>query len=487
MTPSKYQLDIYEAAARGDKPIAVKAVAGAGKSHVIKEVVRAASGPRLITAFNKHIADHLKGQFTDRDVRVSTIHSMGYGALAEACSTKLKLDDEKGYKLIRAYLNDYPSTWANAGFDSAYDCVPALRELYEFARLSLVSPHAQDMFIEAASAYDLTCTPALVEALPTLLKRNAKLAEDDGQIDFTDMIHLPCRWDLQVTKYPLVFVDEVQDLNPCQLALVLKARAKGAGGMFVGDPAQSIMQFAYAGLDSFNEARIAVDAQVLPLSICYRCPTSHIKLAQELVPEIEAREDAPEGSVYGGTSRAMSALLKDQLFDSTMILCRNTAPLIATCLSLIRAGIPAHVKGRDIGRDLVTTIRAASKGNIAALDDDLTTWQHDQEERLRATQAPKGKYAALQDRVDGALAAAAGVRAASVPDLLAQIQTLFADGANGVTLSTVHRAKGLEADRVFIIRPDLLTRDTQSEANVEYVAKTRSRSILGFVEDAENL
>jgi superfamily I DNA/RNA helicase len=56
----------------------------------------------------------------------------------------------------------------------------------------------------------------------------------------------------------------------------------------------------------------------------------------------------------------------------------------------------------------------------------------------------------------------------------------------------VHQAKGLEAERVFITRPDLmpLTRvrqewELQQELNIEYVAYTRSKSELFFVEGSE--
>jgi hypothetical protein len=40
---------------------------------------------------------------------------------------------------------------------------------------------------------------------------------------------------------------------------------------------------------------------------------------------------------------------------------------------------------------------------------------------------------------------------------------------------------------VYIVQPDLLTRDEQQERNISYVAITRSRSVLGFVEDEVNL
>ena len=60
----------------------------------------------------------------------------------------------------------------------------------------------------------------------------------------------------------------------------------------------------------------------------------------------------------------------------------------------------------------------------------------------------------------------------------------------GSVLSTIHRAKGLEANRVFILQPDLLRRprgraawQMEQEHNLHYVALTRSKNTLIFVEE----
>ena len=77
-------------------------------------------------------------------------------------------------------------------------------------------------------------------------------------------------------------------------------------------------------------------------------------------------------------------------------------------------------------------------------------------------------------------------------EVAARLQSVFADGESGVTFSTVHQAKGLEAERVFIARPDLMPLarvrqewELQQELNIEYVAYTRSKSELYFLEGSE--
>jgi len=76
-----------------------------------------------------------------------------------------------------------------------------------------------------------------------------------------------------------------------------------------------------------------------------------------------------------------------------------------------------------------------------------------------------------------------------VDELVHKIEGLFSDEIEGVVCSSVHRAKGLEADRVFIIRRDLMPHpmaqspwELVQEKNLEYVAITRSKNELIFVE-----
>jgi superfamily I DNA/RNA helicase len=69
------------------------------------------------------------------------------------------------------------------------------------------------------------------------------------------------------------------------------------------------------------------------------------------------------------------------------------------------------------------------------------------------------------------------------------INKFFDEDVNGcVTLSTVHKAKGLEAENVFILdvskmpHPMAKTESQKiQELNLKYVALTRSKSYLGFV------
>ncbi len=70
-----------------------------------------------------------------------------------------------------------------------------------------------------------------------------------------------------------------------------------------------------------------------------------------------------------------------------------------------------------------------------------------------------------------------------------KIDSIFTDDEYGVVFSTVHKAKGLEAETVFILEPGLLgntkrcrtDEQAQQEKNLEYVAITRAMRELIFV------
>ena len=73
-----------------------------------------------------------------------------------------------------------------------------------------------------------------------------------------------------------------------------------------------------------------------------------------------------------------------------------------------------------------------------------------------------------------------------------KINAIFSDNAEngGIILSTIHKSKGLEADRVFIIHSELMPSkfakkawERTQEKNLIYVAYTRAKSVLGFVSD----
>ena len=98
----------------------------------------------------------------------------------------------------------------------------------------------------------------------------------------------------------------------------------------------------------------------------------------------------------------------------------------------------------------------------------------------------------VRDQAETLRVLAEGV--ASVRELETRIEALFTDDGLGaqnvITCSSVHKAKGLEADRVFVLRDTLsgfgkklpTPAQLREEANIEYVAITRAKSVLAWVD-----
>ena len=201
------------------------------------------------------------------------------------------------------------------------------------------------------------------------------------KIDFCDMIWIPVMKNLRLQTYNWVFIDECQDLNPMQNKLFqMMIDPKDGKFVAVGDRAQSIQFFAGADNNSFDNIANLPNTIELPLSICYRCPKLVVAKAKELVPQIEAAEWAKEGIV-----ETVEDLKKAQAGD--MVLSRVTSELVKGCMKYIRAGIPAYVKGKDIGAGLKSIVKRSKTSSITEffefLQDELYKIQASTAKRLK--------------------------------------------------------------------------------------------------------
>lgn len=245
----------------------------------------------------------------------------------------------------------------------------------------------------------------------------------------------------------------------------------------------SIYGFRGAMIGAMDRMQSKLQAEQLPLPISYRCAKSVIALAQTIVPQIQARPDAPDGLVEDCSGLSL-------VKAGDMVLCRNNAPLVKPCFELIRNGVKATIKGRDIGTNLVNLIRKVEKRNpsysFLQLLANVQDYVDEQSAKLTA-QHKESQAASLQDQGETIVALSEACH--SLADLENRVKTIFSDDVQGVIFSTIHKIKGGEADRVFIIKPELLgpqkydTKSWQLEQlqNLNYVAITRARLELRFV------
>ncbi|SRR5579884_241025 len=498
-TPSKYQQAIFDFVATGRGHGLIDAVPGSGKTTTLVEAAKLlpATCVAIFLAFNKHIATELNNRLKAQGspMQAMTIHSLGLQAL-RALPVKVSIDDKKYRLLCKDYL------LAKQSYD--YQLQQVLQKLVSFAQLTLSQTDEESLWalvdhfgIDQITRRDKEW-PVIWQGVRQILDAGIEQAKKYGSVDFNDMVWLPTVLNLTPAKCDWMFVDECQDLNAAQLELVIRSVNGHGRLLFVGDKRQSLYGFAGADTESVENIVKRTGATVLPLSICYRCPKSHIDLCARIFAGIEARSDAPEGMIEHVKPEALS----DTVRPGDLVLCRTTAPLIETCLRLLREGVRAKVRGRDIGKNFVDLINKLRKQYpalvISKLSETLGDYRQQQAVIIGVGEDSEMKLAALDDKVDTMQALLHAYmeehcETASFDGFCIYIEGFFSDELGPVvTLSTVHKAKGLEESRVFILKPELmpfpkakLGWQMEQELNIKYVAFSRSKSELYFVDYAK--
>lgn len=478
--PSPFQSAIFDFASNGSGNAIVKAVAGSGKTTTIVETVKLIQGSSIFLAFNKAIAEELKA----RGVNARTFHSLCYRPVLDVVGAK-SVNDQKVSQLIRAKLSE----------NDAKIYGSFVRKLVGLARqsgLGALSDASGEAFYALVEHHDITLeTEGASEAQGIEYAREIlTLSNKMKEVDFDDLLYFSVLHGVRLPEFDWVLVDEAQDTNQIQRAILRKILAKRGRLIAVGDPAQAI--YGFRGADSDALELIAEDFQPctwLPLSVTYRCATSITAMAQTHVPDIQAAPGAPEGEVLdrGDTGWALT-----DLGPKDLVICRNTKPLLDLGFRLMRAKIPLRILGREIGEGLIALIRKCdtARGNIERFQKRLEDWR-DRETEKAVAKGLEAKADAVQDKAGTLLMLLDDLpeNKRTTDELISIIQALFTDQNSRITLSTIHKAKGMEANTVWWLAPSLCPskwarKDWQigQEHNLMYVAITRAKTRLNMIE-----
>lgn len=489
-TPSTFQTAILNAITNTKSNLIVDAVAGSGKTTTLEMACAALTEDQqseaVFCAFSKAIQTELETRLPKR-MTVRTIHAIGLAALRNAVNPRVRnwLDDSKYYYLCRDILDakGYDGEESKTYLDS-------LKNAVMMAQVNLINPADAEEFDQMLMNYDIESFPGISGLVSEVMQRG--VSEVKTRIAFVDMVWLPVQLNVAFQTYSFVFVDEVQDLSPVQREVISRMLRMDSRLIAVGDPKQAIFGFAGAGTDSFEQVKNHFGATQLPLSVCYRCPKSHVELAKTIVPNIESFEGAKEGTVADISYEELFNKVNSKTGD--MILSRTNAPLVKIAFELIRRGVPAQIKGRDIMGQLVTLAKNAMKMQGASWDtfqDALDEYVQRQIMALARKKNSEMAIAALTDRADALSiivqrAQALDQRISTINGLEKFIDRLYSNDVHGcVCLSSAHKAKGLEAENVFIYDisnfPHPMARQewaVEQEYNLKYVALTRSKNAL---------
>lgn len=462
---SEYQKNIFKDIAKGEGHTVVIARAGSGKTSTIVEGFKYLPRGRktLMVAFNKSIAEELK-QRAPSYVDTMTLHSLGFRAIKQSFGNVV-LENDKSRTIVEDLIGKDPDLWEVN--QSICKCV-SLCKGFLFDTPAKIGDLIDQFGIET---FEYSRDKFIELVIKTLsICKSQKMV-----VDFDDMIWFPFVYRLNVGKFDVVFVDEAQDLNAAQMAMVLSACKIGGRIIAVGDPQQAIYLFRGADSQSIDNFINKLGAKTLPLSVTYRCPKKVVKVAQEIVPDIETPPDAAEGLVDDITTDELLKKVKPGDF----VLSRTNAPLIKYCLQLLKAGVPANIQGRDVGANLQYFIKKSKAKTIIKFIEYVNSWR-DQEVRRLMTEK-KDTMVAI-DKAECLLNLCEGVL--TIKDLKETIDKLFndVDDSSKVIFSTTHKAKGLERDRVFVLAGTYRKSGAGGEEdNLWYVAVTRAKKELYLV------
>lgn len=496
-TYSKYQKDIFDFVKNGQGNAVVEASAGAGKSTTLIKCLDFIDEDKtiLMSAFNTDIVSVLKRKTKDfPNVNCATLHSIGRTMLQRNYpKDELTLDELKYKSYLNTNIKSLSSidTYSLSKKDFGR-YMKNIETFVNFGRAYLCQTVKDLDIIEDRYGIDTVADEKEV-ALDVMEYGKTDLSK----IDFTDMIWLPnvlfCK--PIGMKYDWIMLDEVQDLSVCQREIILKCRKINTRMILVGDKKQCIFSFSSADPQSFEKLKDIPNTITLPLSISYRCAENIVNFAKKLVPSIEPNDDGRHGEIKYNTQI-------DDIQDGDMVLCRNNAPLMQVYVDLIKQGKKCFIRGKDIGLNMKNAVKTTGMDTLNVKLDKDGVFVRLYDELFDAINDIMGKYnVTYADAVETSFVArkldiikaleTLSNNINTSKELINKISDIFSDKKKGgISLSTIHKAKGLEANNVYIVCNSLMPSEMakkdweiEQEYNLMYVAYTRAKNILGFVDE----
>lgn len=502
----------------GAKPhLIVQAYAGCAKTSTLELASQKVRVPGLALAFNKSIASEMSKRIS-KTFKVQTLNGFGYGAWMRGQPevSKWDLDGKKVGKLCSQVAKDHKVELSGDQWDS-------LRQLVGSAMLSGLVPRdeGQPLVPDRLETWqdladdcqlDKDDFAVLYDLARDVLEENNRLARQ-GIISFDDQVYCPTVLGGKWPQYPVVFVDESQDLSPLNHRMLELGLRPGGKLVAVGDSRQAI--YAFRGADAQSMQRVEElmlrhgELAERKLTLTFRCPKVVVERQQEHAPGFRAWSQNPQGSfarweqtdgqralgefswTWKEVERALEQVPKAR--PQLAVLCRNNGPLLALAFKLIRQGIGPVMLGRDIGKGLVQLSRKLCPEDSCPADlvaGKVEDWKEKECALARANRHEE-KVAGICDRAECLQAVLTHAEVRDAGQLRLMLEKLFSRSDGQVTLSSIHKAKGLEWDFVLHLDPWRVPSkwarraamegdhsQLEQEWNLKYVCETRSKFML---------
>ena len=544
MELSKYQEKILRYF--NDNPhsnMMISALAGSGKSTMACLLSEHTTTSDIYVAFNNSIAEEFRTKIKNPKTKVMTLHSLGLSIMnsnIRAAKDEKKityanatLDNLKIYKIID---NELTILDRRMDFMKKMFYKDQYFTLYNLCRLTMTNladstalrQIIQDYrLFENDEGYQFPDITDCISMLKNVDGESWNIFNQTGVIDFTDMLYITYwkleRKEWEVPYYNLytnIMFDEAQDASSIQLNLLKYIKRKGGRYIFILDKNQAI--YSFAGSNSLSYSLIPkmfAPIKEFDLPICYRCPSSHLKQVNRLfnIP-ILPRDDAPKGKIYHIEKEDISS----KIHEGDMIISRKNKWLGSVIVDLAKAGKPIQIEDKEMVASIKKIVEknknSTAKGLRKDLKEEVTKYSQERAKKnsqlLEAVQENNVEevVTAIDDnkKIDnynfilGILKeylkknpnATKDNFAAYISNLLntgdnkTSKSNVFTPKTKPIRICSVHKAKGLEAENVFVLNEGRVCFDfrnskeqNQQEKNLSYISYTRAKNNLYLVSE----
>lgn len=466
--PTPEQEAIREAARKTKDNLLVNALAGAAKTSTLVLVAKALSTtPILCLAFNKRIALEMQERLPS-NCQAMTLNSIGHKAWAKYLGVgRLTLDSSKTYRIVSGIIDGLSPKEKELAYENFSDLLRAVDGAKTAGYIPTGTfPQARGLMDDDELEEWLDEKVSLLEF--DIIRAASKISIEEGlkgTIDFGDQILLPTVFPASFHQFPLVMIDEAQDLsalNHQMLGKIAKQRL-----IAVGDPCQAIYGFRGAHEDSMALLKKRFEMKEFTLSISFRCPIEVVKAAQWRAPHMKWPEWAKPGTVnylHEWDSTTIPA--------EAAIICRNNAPIFGIAIKLLKHGRYPEIVGNDLGKSMIKILKkfgkpAMKRGEVLAAIDE---WRDKKMERARESTKVEDQAECLR------IFARHGK---DLGEAIAFAEHIF-NSSGPIKLMTGHKSKGLEFDHVYFLDEELVGKEGQ-DRNLRYVIITRAKESLTYI------
>jgi len=478
MKPSKNQKIIYKTFQLTTRNLSIEAVAGSGKTTVLENLLKFVPEDKnaLFLAFNNSVVEELKRRIPPKhNIVIKTLHSFGWHLILQHYGKYAKMNPNKSIAKTEILLRRGKIDERRQGY---YFYV--ISQMLDLLRCN-VCDNTENDILAIADRYGINIEENDIAIIQQAFQLSV---QDKSQFDFMDMLYVPVTDErIRFQKFDYVFCDESQDFSILQQIFIKNCLNRAGRLITVGDPRQAIYGFAGADANSYEHLRNLNGKCIkLPLSVSYRCSKGVVKEAQNIVPQITAAPNAEEGIV-----RAASLT---EVRDGDWILCRNLKPLVQVYIWLLKNKIKSKIRGKEIGEGILALINKTKANTLDQLDNKLQQEQGNLLNKLKNKGVKKPlshpRMELLQEQID--VIQCLAEEAKTLTDLKNTLRNIFSNDTKGILLSTIHKAKGLENERIFFLCPELIPSrfavqpwEFEQEENLRYVAVTRAKRELLYV------